>query len=79
MHLVRHLKAAGFAAEVRAIEFPIPTNSIRYFFDADRAQAEALRGSLEGQLPGDAALTVMDFTSYQPRPQPGLIEIWLRA
>jgi hypothetical protein len=79
MHLVRHLKAAGFAVEVRAIEFPIPTNSIRYFFDNDRAQAEALRARLEGQLPGDAALELMDFTSYQPRPRPGLIEIWLRA
>ena len=79
MHLVRHLKAEGFAVEARPVEFSIPTNSIRYFFAADRERAEALRSSLEGQIPGDAALTVMDFTSYEPRPRPGLIEIWLRA
>jgi hypothetical protein len=78
-HLVRHLKAEGFAVEARAVEFSIPTNSIRYFFDADRAQAEALRSRLEGQVPGGADLSVMDFTSYEPRPRPGLIEVWLRA
>ena len=79
MHLVRHLKAEGFAVEARPVEFPIPTNSIRYFFHADRDQAEVLRSSLEGQIPDGAALSVMDFTSYEPRPRPGLIEIWLRA
>jgi hypothetical protein len=79
MHLVRQLKAEGFAVEARAVEFPIPTNSIRYFFDADREQAEALRSSLAGQIPGGGALTVMDFTTYEPRPRPGLLEVWLRA
>jgi hypothetical protein len=79
MHLVRELKAEGFAAEARAVEFPIPANSIRYFFDADREQAEALRSSLEDHIPGGAALSVMDFTSYEPRPRPGLLEVWLRA
>jgi hypothetical protein len=79
MHVVRHLRAEGFTVEAQAVEFPIPTNSIRYFFDTDREQAEALRSSLEGQIPDGAALPVMDFTSYQPRPRPGLIEIWLRA
>jgi hypothetical protein len=79
MHLVRHLKARGFAAEARPVEFAIPRNSIRYFFDDDRAQAEALRDSLAGQVPGGAAPSVMDFTTYEPRPRPGLIEVWLRA
>jgi hypothetical protein len=79
MHLVRHLKAEGFTVEARPVEFSIPTNSIRYFFDADREQAEALRSRLEGQVPGGAALSVMDFTSYEPKPRPGLIEVWLRA
>jgi hypothetical protein len=77
MHLVRHLKADGFAVEARPVEFAIPTNSIRYFFDADRKQAEALRSSLKGQIPDGAALSVLDFTAYEPRPRPGLVEIWL--
>jgi hypothetical protein len=79
MHLVRHLKAEGFAAEARAVESPIPSNSIRYFFESDREQAEALRSSLEGEIPDRAALSVRDFTSHEPRPRPGVIEIWLGA
>jgi hypothetical protein len=79
MHLVRHLKAEGFTVEARPVEFAIPTSSVRYFFDADRKEAEALRAALQGQIPGGAAMPVMDFTSYEPKPRPGLIEIWLRA
>ena len=79
MHLVRHLKAEGFTVEARAVEFPIPTNSVRYFFEADRERAQTLRSSLEGQMPGGAAMPVMDFTFYEPKPRPGLIEVWLRA
>jgi len=79
MHLVRRLRSEGFAAEARPVEFAIPTNSIRYFFESDRKQAEALRASLEGQIPAGAALSVTDFTSYEPKPHRGLIEIWLRA
>jgi hypothetical protein len=79
MHLVRQLKAAGFSVEARAVQFSIRANSIRYFFPGDRDQAEALRASLEGQLPGGAALSVMDFTSFEPKPQEGHLEVWLRS
>jgi hypothetical protein len=79
MHLVRQLKAAGFSVEARAVQFSILANSIRYFFPGDRDQAEALRASLEGQLPGGAALSVMDFTSFEPKPQEGHLEVWLRS
>jgi hypothetical protein len=79
MHIVRQLKAAGFSVEARAVPFSIRANSIRYFFPGDRDRAEALRASLEGQLPGDAALAVMDFSSFQPKPQEGHLEIWLRS
>ena len=54
-------------------------NSIRYFFPGDRDEAEALRASLEGQLPGGAALSVMDFSSFEPKPQEGHLEVWLRS
>jgi hypothetical protein len=79
MHVVRQLKAAGFSVEARGVPFSIRANSIRYFFPEDRDQAEALRASLEGQLPGDAAPSVMDFSSFEPKPQQGHLEVWLRS
>jgi hypothetical protein len=79
MHLVRQLKAAGFSAEARAVQFSIRANSIRYFSPGDRDQAEALRASLARQLPGGSALAVMDFSSFEPKPQEGLLEVWLRS
>ena len=79
MHVVRQLKAAGFSVEARAVPFSIRANSIRYFFPGDRDEAEALRASLEGQLPGGAALSVMDFSSFEPKPQEGHLEVWLRS
>jgi hypothetical protein len=77
MHLVRHLKAEGFRVEPRAVDFPIPTTSIRYFAVADRGRAESVRASLEGQIPGGAALPILDFTHLEPKPQAGHLEIWL--
>ena len=79
MHLVRQLEAAGFSVEAQAVQFPIAGNSIRYFFPGDRARAEALRVSLERELPGGAALSVMDFSSFEPKPQEGHLEVWLRS
>jgi hypothetical protein len=79
MHLVRHLKAAGFAAEAQEVDYPIESDSIRYFFAADRDQAEALRSSLEGQVPGGAAPPVVDFTRDDPNPEHGHLELWIGA
>jgi hypothetical protein len=79
MHLVRHLKAQGFAVEAREVDFAIASASIRYFFAADRDAAEALSSSLEGQVPGGEAPPVVDFTHYEPKPQEGHLEIWIGA
>jgi hypothetical protein len=76
-HLVRRLEAEGFAAEARAVDFPIDSPSIRYFFAADRDSAEALSASLKGEIPGGAAPPIMDFTDFEPKPQPGNLEIWV--
>jgi hypothetical protein len=90
MHLVRHLKVEGFAAEAREVGQAIESDCIRYFFAADRDQAEALRSSLEGQVPGGGAPRVLDFTRFDPKawsstpatttgPTQGHIELWIRA
>jgi len=79
MHLVRHLKAAGFAAEAQEVDYPIESDSIRYFFAADRDQAEALSLSLESQVPGGAAPPVVDFTRDDPKPEHGHLEVWIAA
>jgi hypothetical protein len=76
-HLVRRLEAEGFAAEARAVDFPIDSPGIRYFFAADRDSAEALSASLKGEIPGGAAPPIMDFTHFEPKPQPGNLEIWV--
>jgi hypothetical protein len=79
MHLVRHLKAQGFTVEAREVDFAIASDSIRYFFDADRDAAEALSSSLAGQVPGGEAPPVVDFTHYEPKPQEGHLELWIGA
>jgi hypothetical protein len=77
MDLVRHLEAAGFAVEARRVAIPIPAPSVRYFFAADRDEAEALGSSLEGQLPGGTTPAVVDFTRHDPKPPPGNLEVWI--
>jgi hypothetical protein len=76
LNAVRQLRAAGFTVERRAVEFPIPRDSIRYFFDRDRDDAEALSARLQGRVTV-GAVPVMDFTSYQPKPREGHLEVWL--
>lgn len=77
LHLVRRLRAAGFTVEPRGVDFPIPKNSVRYFFDTDRAEAEAVSASLDGQLADGAELPVLDFTQHEPKPREGHLEVWL--
>ena len=77
MHLVRQLKAAGFAVEARQVDRPIASPSVRYFFAADRDEAEALLSSLEGQWPGGDAPPVLDLTDSRPKPPPGYLEVWV--
>jgi len=76
-HLVRELRAAGFKVEARPVEVAIAKNSIRYFFPGDRDEAEALSAQLQSQAPGGAAVTILDLTSYEPKPRQGHLEVWL--
>jgi hypothetical protein len=75
--VIRQLRAAGFNVEERPVGVSIAENSIRYFFSGDRDQAEALSTQLRSQLPGDAAVPIVDLTSYEPKPRRGHLEVWL--
>jgi hypothetical protein len=75
--LIRQLRAAGFKVEERPVEVSIAENSIRYFFPGDRDEAEALGAQLQSQVPGDAAVPIVDLTSYEPKPRRGHLEVWL--
>ena len=76
LQLVRRLRAAGFTVEGRAVEFPIPEDSIRYFFNGDRDEAEAVSAQLRGRVPG-GTVPIVDFTSHEPKPRQGHLEVWL--
>jgi hypothetical protein len=62
--------------EGRAVAIPIPRDSVRYFFDGDRDEAEAVSARLQDQVTG-GAMPIVDFTSYQPKPRQGHLEVWL--
>jgi hypothetical protein len=79
LRVVRQLRAAGFKVEERPVEVAIAKNSIRYFFPGDRHEAEALSAQLQSQAPGGAAVTILDLTSYEPKPRQGHLEVWLRG
>jgi hypothetical protein len=76
LNVVRQLRAAGFMVEGRAVAIPIPRDSVRYFFDGDRDEAEAVSARLQDQVTG-GAMPIVDFTSYQPKPRQGHLEVWL--
>jgi hypothetical protein len=77
LHLVRELRAAGFKVEERPVEVAIAESSIRYFFPGDRDEAEVLSAELQSRVPGGAEVTILDLTSYAPKPRQGHLEVWL--
>ena len=70
-------RGAGFCGRSAGSRRPDRSASIRYFFAADRDAAEALSASLKGEIPGGDAPPIMDFTHFEPKPQPGNLEIWV--
>lgn len=81
--LASYLAVEGFeVADLKAVSFPIEGGSIRYFFDADRREAEALSGGLSEFFEVDAGegpAAIRDFTDYAPKPRAGNLEVWLPA
>ncbi|MDU8945571.1 hypothetical protein [Ovoidimarina sediminis] len=64
------IRAMGFGdVTERRHGFGIADTQIRYYFAADRPAALDLAQTFDGD--------VRDFTGFTPRPEPGLIEVWL--
>jgi hypothetical protein len=63
----------GFT-EIRAVDEVPLRPTIRYFFRDDAAAAQTLANMLNRN---GGNWTIQDFTSFQPRPRPGLIELWV--
>lgn len=74
------LRAEGFiVADIRAVPMRIETASVRYFYDADRGNAEALHDALGGVLRprGFSAGDLKSMTGYDPAPRRGTLEVWV--
>jgi len=64
------LDAAGLADWQRVdTSLPISETHLRYYHAEDAAAAEAIAARLNA--------ATRDFTGYTPRPEPGLVEVWL--
>ncbi len=69
------LREAGVEQVVlRPVPLAVTRTQVRYFFDEDRAAAEAVRAFIEAEAP-----RVSDFTHYRPSPAPKALEIWLSS
>ena len=67
-------------AGVRPVPFRIGPGSVRYFFAGDLGEARRLLASFNdylGRQARPAARGPVDFTRYDPKPQPGTIELWI--
>ena len=66
---------AGYT-EIRAVQVLPDAPSVRYFYKEDADAAGHLASLLD---PGGGPWIVKGFTTYEPRPRPGLLEIWIPA
>ena len=70
------LRAAGIGEVFLAsVSIPISRTNVRYYFDADAAHAGRISDLLEPAL-GEGGVEARDFTGYDPKPEPGTIEVW---
>jgi len=80
--LAQLVRDQGFEVTgMRAVPFQIGEPSVRYFFPDNAGDADALVEASR-RIPQMAELArsgPTDFTHFQPKPQPGTLEIWLPA
>lgn len=72
----QQLDALARYTEIRAVQVLPSTPSVRYFYQEDADAARYLARLLERE---GGHWTVKAFTTYEPRPRPGLLEIWIPA
>ena len=81
--LAQYLRQRDFeVADIRAVEIPIGSPGVRYFFQRDQAESRRLLDDLGWffrAMPEQAPEETSDFTHYNPKPAPGNVEIWLPA
>jgi|GEM_PF-2596862 len=80
--VARQLRERGFSVvDIRGVASSIETASVRYFYPADRADAEALHDALGAALRGRgySAGDLKTMTGFRPLPRRGTIEVWVPA
>ncbi|MEM7023880.1 MAG: hypothetical protein AAF637_14995 [Pseudomonadota bacterium] len=80
MKLAALLQSHGFfVADIRLVDSAIEQSSVRYFFDTDRDRSRGLVGAINALLAEQAPQKASDFSHLSSKPDPGTVEIWLRA
>ena len=75
--LANALSQAGASRpEIRAVDFAVASDSVRYFHSVDRSAAEDAVFVMLRQAP---AVRLIDFTSFTPPPRQSTIELWLAS
>lgn len=75
--LANALSQAGASRpEIRAVDFAVSSDSVRYFHQVDRSAAEDAVFVMLRQAP---AVRLIDFTSFTPPPRQSTIELWLAS
>jgi outer membrane biosynthesis protein TonB len=80
--VAQSLREQGFTVvDIRAVPMSIETASVRYFYSADRANAEALHDALGAVLRprGFSAGDLKSMTDYADLPRRGTLEVWVPA
>lgn len=70
------LRAAGLGEVfLSSVSIPISRTNVRYYHDVDAVHAGRISELLE-PASGDGGVEARDFTGYDPKPEPGTIEVW---
>jgi len=70
------LSSAGLGEVfLSSVSIPISRTNVRYYHDADAVHAGRISELLE-PASGDGGVEARDFTGYDPKPEPGTIEVW---
>lgn len=78
LRAIAALGRAGYDNVVRVpVPFAVSRSNIRYYHASDRGDADTLQDALASALPGPRHPAARDFTSFDPQPRPGTLEVWI--